>query len=39
MYLQKGISIKTVEKNNKKIVGILKVTDEKSRIRICIRIL
>jgi hypothetical protein len=37
MYLQKGISIKLREKKVF-FVGILKVTDEKSRIRIRIRI-
>jgi hypothetical protein len=32
MYLQKGISIKTYEKKLLFFVGVLKVTDEKSRI-------
>jgi hypothetical protein len=37
MYLQKGISIKTLEKKKIFSVGVLKVTDEKSRIRSRIR--
>jgi hypothetical protein len=35
MYLQKGISIKTKRKKN---FGVLKVTEEESRIRIRIQI-